>query len=35
MTEVRGEKREFYVALPSGSVYLQRSAGLVFFILGD
>ena len=31
MTEVKGEKREFNVALPSGSVYLQRSVGLVFF----
>ena len=35
MTEVVGEKREFYVALPSGSVYLQRSVGLVLFILDD
>ena len=25
MAEVKGEKRDFYVALPSGSAYLQRS----------
>src|ERR1700678_1393827 len=25
MTEIKGEKREFYVPLSSGSVYLQRS----------
>ena len=32
MTEVKGEKRDFYVSLPSGSVYLQRLVGLVFSI---
>lgn len=31
MTEVEGEKREFYVALPSGSVYLQRSVEYSIF----
>ena len=39
MTEVKGEKREFRVALPSGSVYLQRSVGhmyiLVFLMVDD
>lgn len=35
MTEVKDEKREFCVALPSGSVYLQRSVGLVFSIPDD
>ena len=35
MTEVVGEEKEFYVALPSGSVYLQRSVELVFSIPDD
>ena len=33
MTEVNDEKRDFYVALPSGSVYLQRSVGHMYFLV--
>lgn len=35
MTEEEGEKREFHVTLPSGSVYLQRSVGILFSIPDD
>jgi len=33
MTEVEGEKRDLYVALPSGSVYLQRSVGHIYSLV--
>lgn len=33
MTEVKGEKKEFSVTLPSGSVYLQRSVGHIIFLV--